>query len=160
MAAATHVKCCGKVSTWRWERHWMEVRNKRIVAQSATQLLAVAMHRHSVGVSQWETRGRTLPCQGYMGWNWRKWGDLLKGTDPSAVELGIEPWNPASQRGRCALESVVSYYISNSFITHTLASSCKSRTASPPESMVEEKGFLVPAVLATGVHGRIVRIPG
>lgn len=49
--------------------------------------------------SWWEMGGKASPCQGYMveGGEMREGvGDLLKGTDPSAVDLGTELWNPGS----------------------------------------------------------------
>lgn len=51
-----------------------------------------------LGASQWEMGGRAFPPPIKVTWGktGESVGDLLKGTGPSAVDLGTELWNSGS----------------------------------------------------------------
>lgn len=69
--------------------------------------------------------------------------ELLKRTDPSVNYLEREPWKTfwilGSQRGPCTLNGVDPYYISSSFLTHTLACFCNTPSASHGENTREKR---------------------
>lgn len=66
---------------------------------------------------------------------------LFKRTNPNGLET--EPWRRfwllESQRGLRTLDGVDPCYISNSFITHTLACFCNTPTASHLENTREKR---------------------
>jgi hypothetical protein len=146
-----------------WETKWgpQQAAMQKWASESEIQIIVTApVNRNSLGVSLWETGGKISLHQGYTAGNWRWWCDLLKRIDPSMVELGRKSWKRSQllrlHRNSCTLDGVDPYYISNSFITHTLAWFWKTPTTSHLENTMKKNVLSSSWVLETPKDSRVV----